>query len=142
MCGGALYRGRRMRLAQARRDGELRLVVKTAKGWVDVPGAPQLADVAAHGLETPEGEPVAEPEFGPLLDRPGKIICVGRNYREHTREMGDTESPWPETFLRLASTVTGPYDEVGIPAVSSQVDYEGELGVVVGKGGRHISAHQ
>jgi 2-keto-4-pentenoate hydratase/2-oxohepta-3-ene-1,7-dioic acid hydratase in catechol pathway len=67
-------------------------------------------------------------------------VCVGRNYREHVSEMGNDESPWPETFLRLPSTVTGPYDEIKLPAQSEQVDYEGELAVVIGRGGRNIPA--
>jgi 2-keto-4-pentenoate hydratase/2-oxohepta-3-ene-1,7-dioic acid hydratase in catechol pathway len=75
-----------------------------------------------------------------VLDHPSRIICVGRNYSEHTREMGNIESPWPETFLRLPSTVIGPHDEIRLPAVSEQVDYEGELAVLIGRGGRHIPA--
>jgi acylpyruvate hydrolase len=75
-----------------------------------------------------------------VLDDLRRIICVGRNYAEHNREMGGTESAWPETFLRLSSTVIGPGDPIRIPDVSEQVDYEGELGVVIGTGGRHIAA--
>jgi 2-keto-4-pentenoate hydratase/2-oxohepta-3-ene-1,7-dioic acid hydratase in catechol pathway len=127
-----------LRLAQVRRDGRLSLAVKTDAGWVEAPGT--LAGAAANGIETPDGEPLHGPEFGPLLDHPGKIICVGRNYSEHVNEMGNVESPWPETFLRLPNTVTGPYDEIKVPAVSSHVDYEGELAVVIGRGGRHIPA--
>jgi acylpyruvate hydrolase len=70
----------------------------------------------------------------------GRIICVGRNYAEHSREMGDPPPTWPETFLRLASTVIGPDEPIRIPAVSEQVDYEGELAVVIGTGGRHVPA--
>jgi acylpyruvate hydrolase len=130
-----------MRLAHLRREGELRLAVKTTAGWVEAAGAPSLADVAAGKVEPrPDGEPIPEPELGPPLDDPRRIICVGRNYAEHTREMGNAESPWPETFLRLPSTVIGPHDEIRLPAVSEQVDYEGELAIVIGRGGRHIAA--
>jgi acylpyruvate hydrolase len=131
-----------VRLAQIRQNGVLRLAVKTDAGWVGAPGTLRLADVAATGLEAPRGEPVDNPEFGPFLDEPGKLICVGRNYSEHARELGNAESPWPETFLRLPTTVTGPHDEIRVPAVSHQVDYEGELGFVIGKPGRHIPASQ
>src|ERR671924_284338 len=103
-----------VRLAQVRRDGRLSLAVKTDAGWVEAPGT--LAEVAANGIESPAGQPLENPDFGPLLDGPAKIICVGRNYREHVSEMGNDESPWPETFLRLPSTVTGPYDEIRLPA--------------------------
>jgi 2-keto-4-pentenoate hydratase/2-oxohepta-3-ene-1,7-dioic acid hydratase in catechol pathway len=75
-----------------------------------------------------------------VLDDLNRIICVGRNYADHNREMGGTESSWPETFLRLRSTVIGPDDPILLPAVSEQLDYEGELGVVIGTAGRHIPA--
>jgi acylpyruvate hydrolase len=74
------------------------------------------------------------------VSEPRRIICVGRNYADHVREMGNAPPTWPETFLRLSSTVIGPDDPILIPAVSEQVDYEGELGVVIGTAGRHIPA--
>jgi acylpyruvate hydrolase len=114
--------------------------VNTGSGWVEAPGEPRLREVAASGLEVPDAEPIGHPQFGPLLDHPGKLICVWRNYGEHARELGNPESAWPETFLRLPSTLIGPGDEIRVPAVSTQVDYEGELALVIGKGGRHIPA--
>jgi acylpyruvate hydrolase len=76
-----------------------------------------------------------------VLDDLRRIVCVGRNYADHNREMGgDDPAGWPETFLRLPSTVIGPNEPIRLPAVSEQVDYEGELGVVIGTGGRHIAA--
>jgi acylpyruvate hydrolase len=137
-----------VRLAHVRHNGELRLAVKADGAWVDVAeatgdeGMSTLSGYLARGAELLDlsGHARNKPEFGPVLDDPRRIICVGRNYGEHTREMGNTESPWPETFLRLPSTVIGPHDEIRLPAVSEQVDYEGELAVVIGRGGRHIPA--
>jgi acylpyruvate hydrolase len=78
--------------------------------------------------------------FAPLIDRPGKIICIGRNYREHAHEMGQPVPDWPEIFLRQPETLIGPYDDIERPSLSSRVDYEGELCVIVGREGRHIPA--
>ena len=69
-----------------------------------------------------------------------RIICVGRNYRDHAKEMGNEESPWPEIFLRLPSTVIGPDEDIRLPAISDKVDYEGELAVVIGTAGRNVPA--
>ena len=127
-----------MRLARVRRGGKLCLAVKSENGWVETPTT--LAEIAAGAEPTRKGEAIADAELGPLLGHPRKIICVGRNYSEHTREMGNTESPWPEIFLRMSNTVIGPFDDIRLPAVSEQVDYEGELAVVIGRGGRHVPA--
>src|SRR5690242_10608083 len=135
---GRYIHNRRMRLARVRRGGGLCLAVKAENGWMETPTT--LVEISAGAEPTPEGEPIPNPEFGPLLSDPCKIICIGRNYSEHAREMGNSDSPWPEVFLRLPTTVTGPFDEIKVPAVSDHVDYEGELAVVIGRGGRHISA--
>lgn len=79
-------------------------------------------------------------ELGPPIDAPRRIICVGRNYRDHAEEMGGDLPTWPETFLRMPSTVIGPADEVRAPSVSECVDYEAELAIVIGRGGRNIAA--
>jgi acylpyruvate hydrolase len=74
----------------------------------------------------------------PLL-RPGKIVCVGRNYAEHARERGAETPTQPIFFLKSANTICGPGDPIILPPNSQQVDYEAELAVVIGKGGRGIA---
>lgn len=76
--------------------------------------------------------------LGPAAGRPAKIVCVGRNYAEHAQETGHAVSERPEVFLRTATSLTGPYDDVVRPAASEQMDYEVELAVVIGRGGRNI----
>ena len=69
---------------------------------------------------------------------PGKLVCVGRNYREHAKELGN---PVPETlltFLKPPSTVIGPGENIVRPAITERLDYEGELAIVIGKQCRHI----
>lgn len=146
-----------MRLAHLRHDGELRLALLGPDGWVDLaelsqdPRFGRLSELLEAGAELLaelpglSGSPAsvvaeADASLGPLLDRPRRIFCVGRNYVAHRDEFKNRPSEWPEVFLRLPSTVTGPYDDVAVPAVTDRFDFEGELGVVIGRGGRHIAA--
>jgi acylpyruvate hydrolase len=71
---------------------------------------------------------------------PDAVICVGLNYRRHIAEMGREMPKHPALFGKLARTLTDPYADVVLPPESSSVDYEGELAVVIGRGGRHIAA--
>ena len=68
----------------------------------------------------------------PSSARPGKIVCVGRNYREHARELGNDVPPEPLLFLKPPSSVIGDGEAIVLPAASSQVEHEAEIGVVVG----------
>ncbi len=65
--------------------------------------------------------------------RPGKIVCVGRNYREHAKELGNEVPKEPLIFLKPPSSVIWDGEPIALPAVSSRVEHEGEIGVVVGK---------
>jgi 2-keto-4-pentenoate hydratase/2-oxohepta-3-ene-1,7-dioic acid hydratase in catechol pathway len=65
--------------------------------------------------------------------RPGKIVCVGRNYREHAKELGNEVPKEPLIFLKPPSSVIWDGEPIVLPAVSSRVEHEGEIGVVVGK---------
>lgn len=67
-----------------------------------------------------------------LPDRPGKILCVGRNYRAHARELGNEVPAEPLLFLKPSSSIIGSGETILLPAVSQQVEYEGEIGVVIG----------
>ena len=65
--------------------------------------------------------------------RPGKIVCVGRNYREHAKELGNEVPKEPLIFLKPPSSVVWGGQPINLPAASSRVEFEGEIGVVVGK---------
>jgi acylpyruvate hydrolase len=69
---------------------------------------------------------------------PGAVVCVGLNYRSHILEMGRSLPEHPTLFAKLPRSLTGPNDEIVLPAPSERVDYEAELAVVIGKGGRDI----
>jgi 2-keto-4-pentenoate hydratase/2-oxohepta-3-ene-1,7-dioic acid hydratase in catechol pathway len=66
------------------------------------------------------------------MTRPGKIVCVGRNYLEHARELGNEVPAEPLIFLKPPSSVIGEGDPIVLPRQSSQVEHEGEIGVIVG----------
>jgi 2-keto-4-pentenoate hydratase/2-oxohepta-3-ene-1,7-dioic acid hydratase in catechol pathway len=83
--------------------------------------------------------PIGEVKFLPVIPNPDKILCVGLNYRSHVEETGRTESEKPVIFLRLAASQVGHGQAMIRPKVSTQFDYEGELAVIIGKRGRHIS---
>lgn len=70
---------------------------------------------------------------------PGKIICVGLNYADHSKESGFATPGYPAIFSRYASSLMGAGAPMLRPVVSDQLDYEGELAVVIGKRGRHIT---
>ncbi len=68
----------------------------------------------------------------PLVPRPGKIICVGLNYKAHIEETHRDDSDYPVLFTKFATSLTGAYDTIACPPESSAIDYEGELAVVIG----------
>jgi 2-keto-4-pentenoate hydratase/2-oxohepta-3-ene-1,7-dioic acid hydratase in catechol pathway len=87
------------------------------------------------------GQPVdlASVEVLQPLDSPGKIICVGLNYRDHAGESGMQVPDYPTLFARFASSLIAHGAPIIRPAESDRLDYEGELVAVIGKGGRRIS---
>jgi 2-keto-4-pentenoate hydratase/2-oxohepta-3-ene-1,7-dioic acid hydratase in catechol pathway len=76
------------------------------------------------------------------IERPGKIICVGLNYRDHAEETGAELPKAPLLFAKWGNTLIGHGDPIVLPPESKEVDYEAELGVVIGTGGRHIAEAQ
>ena len=71
---------------------------------------------------------------------PSKIVCVGRNYRAHAEELGNDVPKEPLLFLKPPSALVGPEAAIELPAASKRVEHEGELGVVIGKRCRDVSA--
>lgn len=67
------------------------------------------------------------------IDRPSKIVCVGRNYRDHAKELGNEVPKAPLLFLKPPSSIVADGDDIVLPPASSQVEWEGEVGVVVGR---------
>jgi len=83
-------------------------------------------------------EPRARLRLCAPVPRPGKLIGVARNYPAHAAERGSERPTEPVLFLKAASAVIGPEDEILLPEASNEVDYEGELAVVIGRPARHL----
>jgi len=77
--------------------------------------------------------PVAAADFAPVIPRPGKVICVGLNYRAHIQETGRELPEYPTLFAKFADTLLGARDDLVLPSVSERVDWEVELGVIIGR---------
>jgi 2-keto-4-pentenoate hydratase/2-oxohepta-3-ene-1,7-dioic acid hydratase in catechol pathway len=91
-------------------------------------------DVAGERPDTP----LATVTFTQLVPDASKILCVGANYRDHVAEMGNTEKAWPGWFIRVPDSLVGHGAALEMPSVSQQFDFEGELALVMGEGGRDI----
>jgi 2-keto-4-pentenoate hydratase/2-oxohepta-3-ene-1,7-dioic acid hydratase in catechol pathway len=88
----------------------------------------------------PDTLPLVEgtPRIGPCVGQIGKFICIGLNYADHAAETGADIPKEPIIFNKWTSAIVGPNDNVEIPRNSKKTDWEVELGVVIGKGGRYI----
>ena len=73
---------------------------------------------------------------------PSKIVCVGRNYREHAAELGNKMPEEPLLFLKAPSAVIASGEQIELPTASQQVEHEGELGVVIGRVARKLSSRR
>ncbi|HET7563581.1 MAG TPA: fumarylacetoacetate hydrolase family protein [Gemmatimonadaceae bacterium] len=73
------------------------------------------------------------------MTRPGKIVCVGRNYREHAKELGNEVPKQPLIFLKPPSSIIHDGEAIALPSASKQVEYEGEIGLVIGRTLRRAS---
>jgi len=121
----------------ARLDGDALVPLAAA----DV-GALLAAGGSARDRDGSAPVPVAEADFAPIVPRPQKIICVGLNYRTHIIETGRELPAYPTLFAKFADSLLGPRDELVLPAVSERVDWEVELGVVIGRPVKRANASE
>ncbi len=144
-----------MRLATVITPRGLRLHVRGENGYVDIAeatGDERLSELNAvlsggtevieliQGVSSQPGRELAESAYGPAVPSPRRVLCLGVNYLEHALEGGRPPTKWPETFVRGADSVASPYGDLVKPDLSERFDYEGELGLVIGAGGRYIRA--
>jgi 2-keto-4-pentenoate hydratase/2-oxohepta-3-ene-1,7-dioic acid hydratase in catechol pathway len=99
------------------------------------PTATSAIDLAVNAAAHPAGEEVSLEQVKLLapVPRPGKVICIGLNYRAHAAEGGNAVPDYPAIFLRGPTSLVGPADPIILPACSDKLDYEAELAVVIGK---------
>ena len=103
----------------------------SAGGWSAERVEDLAKDAAAFRMD--------EVKLLPVIPNPGKNFCVGLNYVSHRTETKRPETKYPSIFTRFADTQVGQGAPVLRPRFSTSFDYEGELAVVIGRGGRHIS---
>ncbi|MEO0977074.1 MAG: fumarylacetoacetate hydrolase family protein [Pseudomonadota bacterium] len=98
----------------------------------------QLKGLDVSSLPVVSGQPQQDLRLGPCVGDVGKFICIGLNYADHAAESGLDVPPEPVVFGKWTSAIVGPDDDVEIPRGSEKTDWEVELGVVIGKGGKYI----
>ena len=138
-----------MRLATLRRGTSHVTVRIDADSAVEIDGAADVGDLlrdpdwraralSADGARIPLGD-IADGEWAPVVPHPGKIICVGLNYRTHILEMGRPIPEYPTLFAKYPEALVGPYDPIALPhGAADAVDWEAELAVVVGSPARRL----
>ncbi|WP_426959377.1 fumarylacetoacetate hydrolase family protein [Muricoccus radiodurans] len=144
-----------MRLVSFERDGKSGFGAVSGDGVVDL--TPRFAgrasglrgllsagllDEAREAASGPATQALDGLHLLPVIPDPDKIICVGLNYRDHVAETGRTVTEKPALFARYAGSQVGHGQPLVRPRVSEQFDYEGELAVVIGTGGRHIAPEE
>lgn len=101
-------------------------------------GLRKLQGIDPASLPLVDGLPQQDLRLGPCVGRVGKFICIGLNYADHAAESGLPVPTEPVVFAKWTSAISGPDDPVQIPRGSLKTDWEVELGVVIGQGGRYI----
>ena len=141
-----------MRFARRGAPGSERLVVEIDGRLSLVPA--EFGDLNARFLEDGAMERLAELDpstfeafdadsserWGAPIAAPGKVLCIGLNYRDHAAETGAALPAEPVVFMKDPSTVVGPFDDVLIPRGSVKTDWEVELGVVIGRTARYLDS--
>lgn len=155
-----------MKLLTYIKDGQDRLGIRTDSGVLDVVSAAALLSVknvpsSIHevieegsqalgvllSLEEQAGTAAdkvswlneAELQLAPCVTNPGKIICVGLNYRKHAEETGSPVPQYPILFNKFNNTLAGHKEDIALPRASVKVDYEAELAIVIGKKAKYVS---
>ena len=138
-----------MRYVYFNHQGRAVLGVRTADG-VKVLGEETLESLLERGVDLgtyganaqgPSVE-IGEQDYLPLMRKPGKIICVGLNYADHTKESPYAQPDYPTLFPRFNSSLTAHNKPLIRPKISDTLDYEGEMAVILKSGGRHIPKDQ
>jgi 2-keto-4-pentenoate hydratase/2-oxohepta-3-ene-1,7-dioic acid hydratase in catechol pathway len=122
-----------MKLVSYDRQGEVRVAVVEGDHVIDA-GTDLFAPRPAG-----DGVPFGDVDLVAPVPRPGKVVCIGLNYRDHAAEGGQPLPSSPLLFAKFANAVVGPGAPIVLPPFSDSVDYEAELGVVIGREARVVS---
>jgi 2-keto-4-pentenoate hydratase/2-oxohepta-3-ene-1,7-dioic acid hydratase in catechol pathway len=125
-----------MRLVNYLKSGEVRPGALVEDRVIDLQCA---IDFAREHREEDCSSPLEDVKLLAPVQRPGKVVCVGLNYRSHLAEIGEPVPAYPILFHKTATSIIGNGEAIVLPRISQQVDYEGELAVIIGKRGRYIA---
>ena len=135
-----------MKLATIRKGASTTAVRIDDDRAVEVSGAADLGELLGDpdwrrraGSASGASHHLAELDYAPLVPRPDKIVCVGLNYRNHILEMGREPPEYPTLFAKYRSALIGALDDIEMPGIVSQLDWEAELAVIIGAPARHVS---
>lgn len=156
-----------MKLLTYRQEGQLKIGIRTDNGVLDVASASRKygtngvpatiqeaiegGDGAIRALSTLAEQAASDAglwlneetlQLGPCVPSPGKIICIGLNYRKHAEETGSPVPEYPILFNKFNNSVAAHGDVIMLPKASSKVDYEAELVIVIGKTAKYVSREQ
>ena len=131
-----------MRIVTLSRGGQVQHGVRSGDRVRIHPSAPSAVDLALNAAAHPAGEEIALADATLLapVPQPGKLICIGLNYRLHAIEGGNPIPDYPAVFLRTTTSLADPGAEMILPDCSDKLDYEAELAVVIGRTARGVSA--
>jgi acylpyruvate hydrolase len=131
-----------VRLARAEVNGAPRVLVERDGAYaLALAGgreAEDLPELLASGGAVEAGDPVEPGALLPVVGRPGKIVCIGRNYGAHAAERGAEVPEHPMLFPKWHTSLAGPHDEIPLPPESSEPDWEAELAFVFGRTARRV----
>ena len=113
---------------------------RNLKDLICATGGLAAADAAARKAPASAVQAMASVTMLPLIPNPGKIVCMGLNYADHAKEGGNARPEYPSFFLRGNSSMVGHNQAIVRPKASTQLDYEAELAVIIGKQARHLTA--
>ena len=135
-----------MRLVRAEVNGAPRVLIESEGSYAlarageneceDLPEL--LAAASSTGIKA--GDSVEPGPLLPVVGRPGKIVCIGRNYGAHAAERGADVPSYPMLFPKWHTSLTGPFDDIPLPPESDEVDWEAELAFVFGRRARRVPA--
>lgn len=138
-----------MKLATLRLDGSTTAARDSGDAWVPIEGYADLGALLREEnwrsiAENADGAPVTADDavFDTVVPAPGKVVCVGLNYASHIKEMGRDLPSHPTLFAKYAETLTGPNDPVTAVAEDPELDWEGELVIVVGSEAYRVSEEE
>ena len=125
-----------MKIARFSHDGAINFGILDGTDFVVLAGDPMFSGFETTGERVPLADAVL---LAPVIPR-SKVVCVGKNYADHAKEMGGEAPEEPLLFLKPNTSVIGPNDRIALPSLSKQVEHEGELAVIIGSVAKNVRA--